>query len=215
METEGWGIRSRTRIRPERRVELPLSLLRPVEIIRHDDVHGQAAALVLPRDLEDLLLRLVPQLALPEPEAVLGHLGHRAGDPGIGAHDVGRAVAGDDPVVERARREGLEGGGVLAEDGAPDGRVVPEEAVALGADGEGDRRLRVALRQLDVGALEVRVGLLVLAHAEDLLVRVRGLEPRRQVPRVRAQPRLELTGYYAQSRAFRILDIPTLSHELF
>ena len=154
-------------------VELPVALVGPVEEVGHDHRDGQVAPLVLAGYLEQLVLGPVAQLALPEAHGELGHHRHGAGGAGIGLFDLGRGVAGGDPVVEDVGRLRVPLGDILAKGRLADGGVVPEEAVAQAGEHEGHAGLRVAVGQLERAALDVEVRLLVLAHAEQLFGRDR------------------------------------------
>ena len=77
------------RVRPELVLEPVVAHLWPVEEVGDDDVQRQAAALVLARDLEELLLVPVAELALPVAEAVLGHHRRVPGGVGVGGARVG------------------------------------------------------------------------------------------------------------------------------
>ena len=63
------------RIGPGLGIELPVALQCPVEVVADDDRERQTAPLVLTRDVEQLVLRAIAQLALPESRGPLGKLG--------------------------------------------------------------------------------------------------------------------------------------------
>ena len=163
-------------VRPVLGVERPVPLLSPVEEVGRDHGQRQTSTRVFPRDGKQFLLRLVPQLRLPEPRRPLRHQWDRAGRQRIRLDDVRGSVARGDPVVELPGDVHVPFGDVLRERHPTDRRVVPEEAIAEARNGEGDARLRVALGELERAALEIEELVLVLAHAEDLLALVR-LEP--------------------------------------
>ena len=158
------------RVGPIALVELPVALLRPVEEVDDDDVHGDVAAVIFARDGKQLFLRLIAQLALPEAEAVFGHHRGLAHDFHVRSQDVGRGVARRDPIVDLLGGAGGEFGVVGAERRPAHRRVVPEEPVAVRREQEGDARLRVFLFELERGALQIKGGLLILPHAEELFV---------------------------------------------
>lgn len=85
-----------------------------MEKVNDDEVNGEISTSIFAGDLEQLVLGLVPKLALPEPETKLGHHGHFAGGIGVGFNDLGGLIACDDPVIEGGGREGLKGHDVAA-----------------------------------------------------------------------------------------------------
>jgi hypothetical protein len=95
--------------------------------------------------LQQLILRLIPQLTLPEAQAIFWHHGNGTSGFSVSFEDIGGCGAGNDPVVEDGRAIGFKGGLILAEDGAADCWTVPEEAVAEGGDCEGDACLEAVV----------------------------------------------------------------------
>lgn len=217
-----------TGIRPKCRIEFPLPLIRPVEVINHNDIHRQTTLrLMLTRHLQHLLLGLIPQLALPKAQPVLRHLRRLPHHIRIRAHDLSRRIAQHDPVVQDAGRVRLKSRQVPTEHSAPHRRVVPQEPVPARGHRERDRRLGVALRELHVSSLEVEERLLVLSHAVNplffffflffsfIIFVCRGrLEPRRQMPGVGARPAAELAPFDPQRAGLGILHIDARAHEL-
>lgn len=175
-----------------------------------DDVDGQPPALVLPRHGKKLLLGLVAELALPKAQAVLGHHGRRAGDRGIGCFDLLGAVSGHQPVVQDFGGVGLEAHDVLAQHRPAHGGVVPEEAVAERREKERHRSLGIPVGQLQVRALEVQIGLLVLSHAVELFPGVQGLKPGGQVV-VAAGDGLEFPALHLDGAALGIENVPAIA----
>ena len=167
--------RHRFGVGPIALVELPVALLRPVEKVDDDDVHGNVAAVIFARDGKQFFLRLIAQLALPEAESVFGHHRGLAHDFHVRSQDVGRGVARRDPIVDLFGGAGCEFGVVGAERRPAHRRVVPEEPVAVRREQKGDARLCVLLFEFERGALQIEGGLLILPHAEELFVV--GLEP--------------------------------------
>src|SRR4051812_41019599 len=94
---------ARTWVRPIRRVELPLSLLRPVEKVNDDEVDGQTPSFVFSSHFKQLLLRLVSKLALPETKTVLGHHRNFTRCLGISLFNLCGRVAHHNPVVHHLR----------------------------------------------------------------------------------------------------------------
>jgi hypothetical protein len=163
----------RRRVRPLRRVELPLAQVRPVEEVADDDVDRQAAALVLPCDGEEFVLSAVAQLALPEAGGPLGKHRRAAGGGAVSALGVGRVARGD-PVVDLPGRVRHPARAVSRELDAADGRAVPQEGVAAAGGEDRDGHLGVALHQVEDGVLLGEQPVLVLPEAEQLLALVRG-----------------------------------------
>ena len=156
-------------------LKLVVALHGPVEKVNHDHVQGQATALVLPGHGKDFLLGAVAQLALPVAHAVFGHHGGAPCGGGILALNLRGGVPGGDEVVQLAGAAGLPLGDVGAEGGCADGGIVPQKAIAPAGHEERHAGLAVAVGQLQCGALLVQVPVLILAHAENLLIVV-GLE---------------------------------------
>ena len=184
-------------------LKLVVALHRPVEEVDDDHIHGQAPALVLPGHGEDFLLGAVAQLALPVAHAELGHHGGASGGGGILALNLGGGVPGGDEVVQLAGAAGLPLGHVGAKGGRADGGVVPQKAVAPAGHEEGHAGLAVAVGQLQGGTLLVQVPVLILAHAEDLLV-VIGLEAGGQLVGVAAHGVLHFPRSHPQRHAVAV-----------
>ncbi len=117
------------RVGPVRRIEAPLALGGPVEEIDDQHVEPQLAPGVLARDGQQLVLRLVPQLALPEAEAILGHRRRETRRAPVGLDNLLGRLADDNPDVELLRGSSLEGHGVRSKDRTSDGWVVPEQPI--------------------------------------------------------------------------------------
>ena len=83
-------------------------------------------------------------------------------------------MPGGDPVVDLAGAVGDPAGGGGPELDTPDGRVVPEEAIAAARHEEGDAHLGVALHQVEHDALLVQPAVGVLAQAEEPLALIGG-----------------------------------------
>ena len=159
-------------IGPVRRVEFPVAKLGPVVKVDHDDAERQAAAAVLARHAEQLFLRAVAQLALPKSHGAFGHHGRQAGRAHIALHDGRGRVVRRDPVIDQAGVFRLPHRHVGAKGRRAHGGIVPQQAIALAGEHKGHGALRVALHQLQRGALQVENPLLVLAHAKELFFRV-------------------------------------------
>ena len=168
-------------VRPIDRIEAPIALGRPMEEV--DDDHGQrhAPALVLPRHAEQLILGLVPQLALPEAHGELRHHGRPSGHARVALQDLPRAVRGRHPVVKRLARGCAPDRAVLGEGDSADRGIVPQEAVPEARQAEGYARLRVAVRELELRAFQVEVRLLILAHAGYPFLGRKGFEAGRNL----------------------------------
>ena len=118
------------RVWPVGRIKAPIALLEPVEIIHYNHINGQAAPLILPCDLQKLVLRLVTELALPEAKPVFRHHRHGPGHSCVALHDLLRAVSSNDPIVENIRRIGFKARQVLSEYRAANRRIVPQQAIS-------------------------------------------------------------------------------------
>ena len=90
------------RVGPLGRVELPVALPGPVEVVDDDHRQRQPAALVLARHAQQLVLGLVAELALPEPRRPLGQHRRAADRLAVGADQRGGLVRRGDPVVPLA-----------------------------------------------------------------------------------------------------------------
>ena len=184
------------RVRPVGRVKLPLALKRPVEEIAYDNGNGNVAPFEFPGNPEQFLLRLITEFALPVAHGVIRHHGNASRRAGIGFLDFCRIVSGGDPVIQFFGGFRFPGRNILPESNPPDGRIVPEEAVAEAGQQKRHAGLGVSLRQLQIGSLQVQEGLLILAHTVKFLVWV-GNETHRQ-PVVAADDRFELPGFHIQ-----------------
>ena len=160
------------RVRPELLVEFPVALMRPVEEVHNDDIHRDAAFMIFTSNLQQLILRLVTELALPEASTIIRHHGNGTGYFRVVFLNLRRSVTRGDPVIDLFRGTDLPLGQVFAEIRRADRRVVPEEAVTLAGKQERNARLGVALRHLKQAAFQVEVGVLVLTHAEQFFVRI-------------------------------------------
>ena len=164
-------------IGPVGRVKFPISLMGPVEEIDDDNVNGKALPLVFPGHVQKLLLGLIAQLALPEAQPIFGHHGHGAGNGPVGLYQFGRGIAGYNPVIQRLGGESLKAGDVFSENRPADGGVVPQQPVSQGGNHKGNRGLGITVGKLQIRALQIQIGLLILAHAVDAFVGIEGLEP--------------------------------------
>ena len=118
------------RVGPVGGVELPFPHLRPMQIVDHDDRHGQAAAFVLAGHGQQLVLRPVAQLALPKTGGPGRQHWDVSREVGVTLHDAGAAFAGQDHVVDEPRGLGDPPGLRTPQLDAADGGIVPEQSVA-------------------------------------------------------------------------------------
>lgn len=167
---------------PVGRVELPFALPRPGEEIDDDAGQRQVAAPVFAGDRKDLVLRAVSQLALPQTRGPVGQDRRVPCCGDIGRQDLGRAVAGGDPVVHPRRRIGQPAGHVGSEIGAPRRGVVPQEAVAPRRQDKGHHDMGVLLDERGGRALEILEPVLRLAQPHQLFTLI-GPEPRLELER--------------------------------
>ena len=170
---------------PLLRVELPVALAGPVEVVGDDHRQRQPAPLVLTRDAEQLVLGLVTELALPEARGPFREHRRAPGRLAVLAEQVRGIVGGGDPVVPLPGGLGHPAGDRDAQLDPADARVVPEQAVAEVGDEERDADLGVALHELDDGALLVEQAVLVLAEPVEALP-VPGVEQHLEVVRAAA-----------------------------
>ena len=118
------------RVWPVSRIKAPITLLEPVEIIHYDHINGQATPLILPCDLQKLVLRLIAEFALPEAKPIFRHHRHGSGHSRIALHDLLWAVSSNDPIVENIRRIGFKARQVLSKYRTANRRVVPQQAIS-------------------------------------------------------------------------------------
>ena len=140
-----------------------------MEEIDDDDVEGNAPAVILARDGEHLLLRAVAQLALPEPQCVLGKFGCAARERGVVREDLLRRADGD-PVVELTHALDVPLGDILGKGRPSDGGLIEQKPVAERGEKKWHARLRIALGKLQRAAFQIQAVLLVLPHAVQLFL---------------------------------------------
>ena len=170
---------------PLLRVELPVALAGPVEVVGDDDRERQPAPLVLAGDAEQLVLGLVAELALPEARGPLRQHRRAPHRLAVLAEQVRGIVGGGDPVVPLPGGLGYPSRDRDAQLDPADSGVVPEQAVSEVGDEERDADLGVALHQFDDGALLVEPAVLVLAEPVEALP-VPGVEQHLEVVRATA-----------------------------
>ena len=165
----------RLRIREIFFVKTVIAASWPVIVVDHENIQRNAAFFVLARHVQNLLLIVVAQLALPEAQAVLRH--HRNFTNGICEVllDLRRSIACGYPVVELFCGARQPFGRVRSEMYFADRCIVPQEAVAKARYIKRNARLRIAVRQFQVASLQVHPLLLILSHTINLLIRV-GIE---------------------------------------
>ena len=91
------------RIREILRIETPVALVRPVEIIDDNHRDRKPAALVLSGNRKKLFLSLIAQLALPESGSIGRHFRCLSDDIGILLLNPGRRISCTDPVIHLLR----------------------------------------------------------------------------------------------------------------
>lgn len=96
-----------------------------MEEVNDNNIQRQLPLMVLSSNLEQLVLSLIPQLALPKTKAILGHLRRSASDGGVCLENLCWGVIHYDPVVQSAGDESFVCGKILAKDSPPDCRVIP------------------------------------------------------------------------------------------
>ena len=157
-------------IRPVGLVKLPVPLDGPVEEVDDDLIQLDALLPVLPGHGEDLLLGAVAQLALPEPHQVLREHPRPAGDGGVIEQDIPGRTGGGDPVVHFPGGPGDPFVVIFPESHPAHRGIVPQKPVSQRGHGKGNGDLGIALSQLQHAPLHVHIFLLVLPHAENLLI---------------------------------------------
>src|SRR5580658_9203688 len=81
-------------------MEVPIPQVVPVEKVVHYHRHRYPSAVVLPGHGQQLFLGPVAKLALPKATCPVRELRRMSGGIGIVSEDVGRLVAGANPVVD-------------------------------------------------------------------------------------------------------------------
>ena len=117
-------------VRPVFRVKIPVSLMRPVEVIHDNDINRKIPALIFPRSLQNLLLRLVAKLALPESEPILRHHGNLSRYIRIMMLNFCRCVRRSDPVIQLLCGFRIPFRQILSKRHSPDGWIIPEHPIA-------------------------------------------------------------------------------------
>ena len=153
----------------------------PVEEINHNHIERNLTTTILARHIQHLLLVPVAKLALPEPKTIFWHHGDISSHFRVGFLNLCGSVTSHDPVVQGTGTVGLETHGVYSEDGSSNPRVIPQKAIPARGNREWNTGLGIPLSQFEIGAFEVQVWLLVLAHSKDLLFRIQRLEPGREM----------------------------------
>ena len=178
------------RVGPQLGIEAPVAHLAPVVEVHDDGREREPPLPVLARHGQELLLRLVAKLALPETGRPVRE---RRGMPGhlrVPRQDLGGRAVDHHPVVDLLRRLGHPACLVPAQVDPADAGVVPQEAVPLAREEERYGGLRVPMQEVQDAALLVQVAVLPLPQAvdplavagEETLLRVPGAAPRREHP---------------------------------
>ena len=199
------------------RIELPIALRRPMEKINHNHVHRQAAFFVLAHHAKHLVLRLIAQLALPKSHQIPAHHGYTAGDGSVVFQYLRRSVRRSDPVVDLAGALRRPLGDVFTQRHIAHSGVIPQEAISSGRQHERNRRLRIALRQLQCAALQVQEILLILSQAVEALTLI-GFKGHLRAPVLAAEHRREQSRLAAERHAEfgKVAAVAHIfSHQLF
>ena len=162
-------VHHRFRIRPVGAVELPVSLVRPVEEIDHDLVDPDSFFLISPGDLQDLVLGAIAKLALPEPHQILGKSRGASGHGSIVRQNFLRRITRGDPVIHFLCGTGSPFGIIHSERCTAYCRIVPQKAIPKTGNRKGNADLGIPLFQIEQRTLEIQMRLLILAHPIEFL----------------------------------------------
>lgn len=187
----------------------------PVKEVANNNIQRDIPALILPRHIQQLLLIPIPQLTLPEPKPILRHHRHIPSDSGIRLLNLRRPIPSNNPIIQCLGRVRLKAHRIRPQHSPPYPRVIPQQPVPQRRQRKRHTRLRVAVRELNVPALEIQPGLLVLAHAEDLLARVERLKPHREVEVASSRDWAELARFDFQGAAFGVCWVASVPGVLF
>ena len=160
----------RLRVGPVAGFKLEIALARPVEEIHNDGVHGKPAPLVFTRHCQEFILSAVAQLALPVSQTEFRHSRRSSGCRGVVLGYLRRSVSGGYEVIKVTRRSCIPFRLVSAERRRSNRRIVPEETVAAAGNVKRNACLGIPVAKLQHGALLVQMAVLILTHAEYLLV---------------------------------------------
>ena len=163
-------IHHRLRIRPVGFVKLPVSLKRPVEEVDDNHIDRKALFLVFPCNRQNLLLRAVAKLALPQSHEIFRKHGRTSGYRRIFFQDFLRRISCRNPVIHLPGCRCLPLCIVLSKGDTTNCRIIPEEPIAHGRNFKRYCNLRVSLLQTQNTALQIQIGLLILAHSVNLLL---------------------------------------------
>ena len=147
--------------------------MRPVEEIYHYDVYRKISAFILPCNPQDLILRFVAELALPESESILRHHGNLPRYIRIMMLNFRRCVRRGDPVIQLFGGFRVPFRQILSKRHRPDGWVIPEHPVSAAGNHKWNTCLRIPMRQLQPAAFQIKIRLLILPHSEQLFIFLR------------------------------------------
>ena len=102
----------------------------PVIVVDHKNIQRNAAFFVLARHVQNLLLVVVAQLALPQAHTVLREFRRAAGHCGVIFQDLFRCIGCGQPVVHIFGRACSPFGVVLSEGYLSDSRIVPQHTIS-------------------------------------------------------------------------------------
>ena len=143
-----------------------------MEKVTDDDINGNISLFIFPGHLQQLFLIPVTQLALPEAHSIFRHHGHLARSIRIGTLDFIRRIPCGNPVIHLLCAFRIPLCGVGGKAHTADSRIVPQEAIALIRQHEGNACLGISVGQLKIAVFYIQDILLVLSHTEQLFLRL-------------------------------------------
>ena len=160
------------RIREVFFVKAVVTAARPVIIVDDQHIQRDVSLLVLPGNVQNLLLIVIAQFALPEAKSVLRHHRDSSCRQRVFFLNLLWIVPGCDPVVQLFCAFCHPLRGIGPEMHLSDRRIVPQESITEAGHIERDTRLGISVCQFQVAAFQVHPLLLILSHAVNLLLRI-------------------------------------------
>ena len=159
-------------IRPVFRIELPFSLLRPVEKVDDDHIDRDPAPFVLPRRLEQILLALISEPALPETGCPPWKLRCVPRQVAVQFRRLSRRLSRIDEIICLIRTVRHKHRVVFCRLASSGRRIVPEKPVAERRVQHRQCGLGVVVDDLTGAALSVKQIFLLLPHPVKMLTLV-------------------------------------------
>ena len=158
------------RIREKFLVKTEISHSGPMKKVTHNNIQRDSPPVILSCCLKKLLLVPVPQLALPEAQAIFGHLRHSPGDRCISTFDFIRRIPCRNPIIHLPGTLCLPLCGIRTEADTPHRRIMPQETIPQAGQYKRNAYLGISLRKLQAAVLNVQKFLLVLPHSIQLFL---------------------------------------------